>query len=121
MSVDREGEGVSSGTSCTEAGLRDIQLQPDLTSSIPIPSSDSTSSLPSASSDPECVADADPWSHRKSITYMILYKQGDDIRQDEIATQLIRFMDFALKGQGLDLRLITYNVLSLGPSEVPLK
>ena len=118
-------EGVSSGTICTgtgtgigkKVGLRDFQ--PNLTSSIP--SSNSSSSQPSASSDSQCAADTDPGSRRQSKAYLVLFKQGDDIRQDEIAIQLIRFMDFALKGQGLDLRLITYDVLSLGSSEVTVK
>ena len=50
---------------------------------------------------------------------MVLYKQGDDVRQDELALQLVRFMDRTLKGSGLDLRLVTYEVLAMGPREVP--
>lgn len=53
-----------------------------------------------------------------SVPYTVLFKQGDDVRQDELAVQLVRFMDGALKGAGMDLRLVTYEVLSLGPREV---
>jgi hypothetical protein len=53
-----------------------------------------------------------------SVPYTVLFKQGDDVRQDELAVQLVRFMDRALKGAGMDLRLLTYEVLSLGPKEV---
>ena len=49
---------------------------------------------------------------------MMLYKQGDDVRQDELVLVMVRFMDATLKGIGLDLRLKTYEVLALGPREV---
>jgi phosphatidylinositol kinase/protein kinase (PI-3 family) len=35
---------------------------------------------------------------------------GDDVRQDELALQLITYMDRILKGKGLNLELITYEV-----------
>ena len=50
--------------------------------------------------------------------YTVLLKQSDDVRQDELAMQTIRFMDRILKGSGLDLHLLTYEVLALGPREV---
>lgn len=53
-----------------------------------------------------------------SVPYTVLFKQGDDVRQDELAVQLVRFMDRILKGAGMDLRILTYEVLSIGPREV---
>ena len=50
--------------------------------------------------------------------YTVLLKQADDVRQDELAMQTVRFMDRVLKGSGLDLQLLTYEVLALGPREV---
>lgn len=50
--------------------------------------------------------------------YTVLLKQSDDVRQDELAMQTVRFMDRVLKGSGLDLQLLTYEVLALGPREV---
>ena len=40
------------------------------------------------------------------------------MRQDELAMQIVRYMDRILKGAGLDLELLTYEVLALGPREV---
>ena len=72
---------------------------------------------------PSCAPSSPPSSScsgycSASVPYTVLFKQGDDVRQDELAVQLVRFMDQALKGAGLDLDLLTYEVLSLGPREV---
>lgn len=53
-----------------------------------------------------------------SVAYTVLLKQEDDVRQDELAMQIVRYMDRILKGAGLDLELLTYEVLALGPREV---
>jgi len=48
----------------------------------------------------------------------VLYKQGDDLRQDVLTLQLLRLMDRCwIKDQGLDLRLSTYGVISTGWEE----
>lgn len=59
-----------------------------------------------------------PGSSSSPQPYTVLLKQADDVRQDELAMQTIRFMDRVLKGSGLDLQLLTYEVLALGPREV---
>ena len=53
-----------------------------------------------------------------SVAYTVLLKQEDDVRQDELAMQIVRYMDRILKGAALDLELLTYEVLALGPREV---
>ncbi|KAL7640320.1 UNVERIFIED_CONTAM: hypothetical protein RMT77_008584 [Armadillidium vulgare] len=48
--------------------------------------------------------------HGKDI--YLLYKRGDDIRQDMLTLQMIRIMDKIWKDHGLDLRLNPYRCLS---------
>jgi phosphatidylinositol-4-phosphate 3-kinase len=47
----------------------------------------------------------------------IMFKAGDDLRQDMLAQQLIKLMDKIWLRAGLDLRLITYQVLSTGDEQ----
>eukprot|EP00762_Andalucia_godoyi_P003418 ANDGO_04373.mRNA.1 Phosphatidylinositol 3-kinase len=42
----------------------------------------------------------------------IIFKSGDDIRQDQLVMQMINLMDTVLKRNGLDLRLTPYRVLA---------
>lgn len=44
--------------------------------------------------------------------YMILFKSGDDMRQDQLVVQLITLMDKLLKRENLDLKLTPYRVLA---------
>lgn len=44
--------------------------------------------------------------------YPVIYKSGDDLRQDQLIVQLIRLMDRLLKKENLDLRLTPYHVLA---------
>ena len=46
----------------------------------------------------------------------IMYKDGDDLRQDQFICQLIKIMDQLLKRENLDLRLTPYWVLPTSPS-----
>jgi phosphatidylinositol-4-phosphate 3-kinase len=46
-----------------------------------------------------------------------MFKAGDDLRQDMLAQQLIKLMDKIWLRAGLDLRLITYQVLSTGDEQ----
>ncbi len=46
--------------------------------------------------------------------YKVIFKRGDDLRQDALIMQLIRFMDQVLKKNGLDLCLTPYNIVATG-------
>ena len=45
---------------------------------------------------------------------VVLFKAGDDLRQDQLTLQLIRVMDTIWKEDGLDLCMTPYNVTSTG-------
>ena len=45
-------------------------------------------------------------------TFPIMYKYGDDVRQDQLVIQIIDFMDILLKQNGLDLCLTPYRVIA---------
>eukprot|EP00005_Dracoamoeba_jomungandri_P001666 CAMPEP_0174251648 /NCGR_PEP_ID=MMETSP0439-20130205/1398_1 /TAXON_ID=0 /ORGANISM="Stereomyxa ramosa, Strain Chinc5" /LENGTH=1738 /DNA_ID=CAMNT_0015332009 /DNA_START=91 /DNA_END=5307 /DNA_ORIENTATION=+ len=47
----------------------------------------------------------------------VIYKAGDDLRQDALTLQLIRFMDRLWKSEGLDMRMMPYNVVPTGLDE----
>jgi phosphatidylinositol 3-kinase len=49
-------------------------------------------------------------------TYKVIFKTGDDMRQDQLVIQMIRLMDAQLKRVGLDLKLTPYRVLAMSPS-----
>ena len=40
--------------------------------------------------------------------YALIYKTGDDLRQDQLVVQLFELMDGLLKRENLDLRLTPY-------------
>ncbi|XP_068136641.1 phosphatidylinositol 4,5-bisphosphate 3-kinase catalytic subunit beta isoform isoform X2 [Hyperolius riggenbachi] len=44
----------------------------------------------------------------------IIFKNGDDLRQDMLALQLLRLMDMLWKEAGLDLRIVPYGCLATG-------
>ena len=44
--------------------------------------------------------------------YSIIFKKGDDLRQDQLIVQMIQLMDKLLKEDGLDLKLTPYKVLA---------
>eukprot|EP00053_Salpingoeca_punica_P017396 m.167592 g.167592 ORF g.167592 m.167592 type:complete len:821 (+) comp17196_c0_seq2:270-2732(+) len=46
------------------------------------------------------------------VTYDIIFKMGDDLRQDQLIIQLFTLMDRLLKKDNLDLRLTPYHVLA---------
>ncbi|XP_076874569.1 phosphatidylinositol 4,5-bisphosphate 3-kinase catalytic subunit delta isoform isoform X2 [Brachyhypopomus gauderio] len=49
-----------------------------------------------------------------SDTVGIIFKNGDDLRQDMLTLQMIQLMDVLWKTEGLDLRMIPYGCLSTG-------
>lgn len=49
--------------------------------------------------------------------YPIIFKNGDDLRQDQLVIQLFTLMDRLLRKENLDLRLSPYSVLATSISE----
>lgn len=52
-----------------------------------------------------------------SAEYPVMYKIGDDLRQDQFVTQIITLMNKILKSENLDLKLSPYRILATGPVE----
>ncbi|KAK4683819.1 hypothetical protein P7C73_g6397, partial [Tremellales sp. Uapishka_1] len=52
-----------------------------------------------------------------SPDYPIIFKNGDDLRQDQLVIQLFTLMDRLLRKENLDLRLSPYSVLATGTAE----
>ncbi|TCD67817.1 Phosphatidylinositol (PI) 3-kinase [Steccherinum ochraceum] len=47
--------------------------------------------------------------------YPVMFKDGDDMRQDQLVIQLFTLMDRLLRKENLDLKLMPYDVLATGP------
>lgn len=47
--------------------------------------------------------------------FPLMFKDGDDMRQDQLVIQLFTLMDRLLRQENLDLKLSPYNVLATGP------
>ena len=47
--------------------------------------------------------------------YPVIFKDGDDMRQDQLVIQLFTLMDQLLRKENLDLKFSPYNVLATGP------
>ncbi|BDA44872.1 phosphatidylinositol 3-kinase VPS34 [Coccomyxa sp. Obi] len=52
-----------------------------------------------------------PSAALKEGRYQVIYKKGDDLRQDQLVVQIFSLMDRLLKRENLDLRLTPYRVL----------
>jgi len=56
------------------------------------------------------------WSHHPRWRLMpVIVKSGDDLRQEQFASQLIALFDMIFKEEGLDLWLHSYDVLAVSP------
>lgn len=49
--------------------------------------------------------------------YPVMFKDGDDMRQDQLVIQLFTLMDQLLRKENLDLKLSPYDVLATGPMQ----
>ncbi|KAI0027323.1 atypical/PIKK/PI3K protein kinase [Vararia minispora EC-137] len=49
--------------------------------------------------------------------FPVIFKDGDDMRQDQLVIQLFTLMYRLLRRENLDLKLTPYNVLATGPSQ----
>ncbi|PWN50000.1 phosphatidylinositol 3-kinase [Violaceomyces palustris] len=47
-------------------------------------------------------------------TYALIFKNGDDLRQDQLVIQLFTLMDRLLRNENLDLKITPYKVLATG-------
>ena len=47
-------------------------------------------------------------------SYAVIFKNGDDLRQDQLVIQLFTLMDRLLRKENLDLKLMPYRVLATG-------
>lgn len=51
------------------------------------------------------------------VDYPLIFKDGDDMRQDQLVIQLFTLMDRLLRKENLDLKLTPYAVLATGPTQ----
>ncbi|GMT28196.1 hypothetical protein PFISCL1PPCAC_19493, partial [Pristionchus fissidentatus] len=56
-------------------------------------------------------------SERVADTFTVIFKKGDDLRQDQLVMQMIRLMDSLLRENELDLKMTPYAVLATGIDE----
>ncbi|EGV61879.1 Phosphatidylinositol (PI) 3-kinase [Yamadazyma tenuis] len=52
---------------------------------------------------------------KKYGKYTLMFKIGDDLRQDQLVIQIINLMDQLLKNENLDLKLTPYRILATSP------
>ncbi|KAL0478325.1 vacuolar protein sorting protein VPS34, partial [Acrasis kona] len=55
-----------------------------------------------------------PFKSTREEKVLVIFKSGDDLRQDQLVIQLFQLMDKLLKKNGLDMKLTPYQVLSCG-------
>jgi len=52
-----------------------------------------------------------------NLGYKVIFKTGDDLRQDQLIIQMVNLMDSLLKKVKLDLKLTPYRVLATSPDD----
>lgn len=57
------------------------------------------------------------WLETEEGEFPIMFKNGDDLRQDQLVIQLFTLMDRLLRKENLDLKLSPYSVLATGSTE----
>ncbi|RXG70396.1 Phosphatidylinositol 4,5-bisphosphate 3-kinase catalytic subunit alpha isoform [Armadillidium vulgare] len=57
---------------------------------------------------------ADPMAGHFSLSHALIFKNGDDLRQDTLTLQVIGIMNHAWTSEGLDLRMTPYSCLATG-------
>lgn len=57
------------------------------------------------------------WFETTDKDYAVIFKNGDDLRQDQLVIQLFNLMDRLLRKENLDLRLSPYSVLATSSTE----
>eukprot|EP00093_Oithona_nana_P011343 11343.XXX_552124_548884_1 [CDS] Oithona nana genome sequencing. len=57
----------------------------------------------------------DPLAHIQHDFNTIIFKNGDDLRQDMLTLQVVRIMDHIWHTEGMDLRMTPYSCLATGP------
>uniref|UniRef100_A0A6G1SI40 Phosphatidylinositol 3-kinase catalytic subunit type 3 n=1 Tax=Aceria tosichella TaxID=561515 RepID=A0A6G1SI40_9ACAR len=61
---------------------------------------------------PQMSTESSPTSESPFLEYNIIFKHGDDLRQDQLILQTITLMDKLLRRENLDLKLTPYRVLA---------
>eukprot|EP00326_Haptolina_ericina_P040466 CAMPEP_0181254842 /NCGR_PEP_ID=MMETSP1096-20121128/48823_1 /TAXON_ID=156174 ORGANISM="Chrysochromulina ericina, Strain CCMP281" /NCGR_SAMPLE_ID=MMETSP1096 /ASSEMBLY_ACC=CAM_ASM_000453 /LENGTH=324 /DNA_ID=CAMNT_0023352913 /DNA_START=131 /DNA_END=1102 /DNA_ORIENTATION=+ len=64
-----------------------------------------------------CPPSTSPHVQPPPAHYSVIFKGGDDLRQDQLVIQMLMLMDELLQEQGLDLKLTPYRVLATSPGE----
>lgn len=72
----------------------------------------STSPLTDTDAFPAYMSRESPTSESPFLEYNIIFKHGDDLRQDQLILQTITLMDKLLRRENLDLKLTPYRVLA---------
>lgn len=54
---------------------------------------------------------------KEKVHYNIMFKNGDDLRQDQLILQIIALIDSLLKGVNIDLKLTPYKALACGKTD----
>jgi len=77
----------------------------------------SFTTAPAAIAGASAAAPPPPPSQAPEGNYAVIFKSGDDLRQDQLVLQMLMLMDKVLQEQGLDLQLTSFRVLSTGPGQ----